>query len=215
MRLSKSLCVLAGISACASTASAAIVPFWRVNPITPAALAASPQLANAISVSLMVELTGGSLFNVAGLDLSGIPLLSGVQYYNHFLGADTIPTNALFPIFPDLEFDSYVATTAAYSQQPSIPGRLNGTGAAQVGTDGQYNVAWGATPNTGGTGSIEIARVTMLGFFPQISIPIPITNGLVADGLNPNVNVPLPPLPLPEPMSFAIAGLGVLALRRK
>lgn len=212
MSLSKSLTAVAVLGAAASAASAAIIPSWRVNTITPAAITANPALANAKSVSLMVELTGGSLFNVAGLDLAS--LLPGVTYFNQAgFGSDTRPNSGLFPIFPDLEFDSYVATTTA--QAPAVPGKLNGTGAADVGGTG-FNVAWGATPNTGGTGLLEIARITMFGA-EDGTTAIPLSNGLVADSLNPNANIAIPPIPvaIPEPMSFALAGLGLLALRRK
>jgi hypothetical protein len=204
------------LAAATSAASAAIIPSWRINPISPAAITANPQLANAMSVSLMVELTGGSLFNVGGLDLASV--LPGVTFFNQAnFGSDTRPNPSLFPLFPDVEFDSYVATTG--SQAPAVPGKLNGIGAADVGQSG-FNVAWGATPNTGGTGLLEIARITMLGGTGSAGVSsIPLSNGLVADSLNPNVNVALPPIPnpfvIPEPMSFALAGLGLLALRRK
>lgn len=204
------------LAAAASGADAAIIPSWRVNPIGPSAITVHPQLANALSVSLMVELTGGSLFNVAGLDLGS--LMPGMTFFNQpGFGLDSRPNSGLFPIFPDLEFDSYVATTT--SQAPAIPGKLNGTGAADVGQSG-FNVAWGATPNTGGTGLLEIARITMLGGNSVVTtVPIPLANGLIADSLNPNVNAALPPLPvpviIPEPLGFATAGFAFFVLRRK
>lgn len=209
MQTIKSIAATVLAAACASTASAAIIPSWRVNTISPAAIAASPQLANAVSVSLMVELTNGSLFNAAGLDLA--PLLFGVTFYNQSVfGSDTAPNPLLFPIFPDLEFDSYVGTTT--SQAPAVPGKLNGTGAAQVGTGGQFNVAWGATPNTGGSGPREIARITVDYLPPFVFIPM--MNGLVIDSLNPNTFVPLPPIIIPEPACVAALGLAVVLKRR-
>lgn len=229
MRFSKSIAALVVIGA-ASAASAAIIPSWRINPISPAAVTANPALAGAVSVSLMVELTDGSLFNVAGLDLDQIfEDASGgsyqPNYFNQAFGsANNKPNPGLVALFPDLAFDSYVATTNDASAA-ATPGRLNGTGAAQVG-DGAFNVAWGATPNTGGSGAgpLEIARITWLassGLVAGINTPVPgpgsqpVRGRVSGDSGGP---VALPPIPvgIPEPtMGIALAGLALLAVRRK
>lgn len=222
MSLIKSLSAVVVIGAAASAASAAIIPSWRINPISSAAVTANPSLAGAVSVSLLVELTGGSLFNVAGLDLD--PLFAGPgyapNYFNSGFGTDNSPPNpALVGLFPDLAFDSFVATTSA--QGASIAGRLNGVGSAQVGQGG-FNVAWGAAPNTGGTGVFEVARITWLassGVVAGGSTPVPLTptaRGRVSAEAGGPVALPPIPVSIPEPtMGIALAGLGLLALRRK
>lgn len=214
----KKLFVAFFVGAAAVTAQAAIIPSWRINPISSGAIIASPSLGSAISVSLMVELTDGSLFNAAGLDLTPVIGINGVQYYNHpAFGTDTTPPVGGPPIFPDLQFDSYVGTTSGSSQPPSIPGKLNGIGPAQVGSGGQFNVAWVANPNTGGTGPREIARITVLNAV-FASIDVPLSRGFVADSLNPNTNIPLPPIPIvaiPEPLGLSLVCLGAMALRRR
>ena len=75
-----------------------VVPSWRVNPFTLAALPANPELHGASSVSLVVTLTGNSLFNVAGMriDPGELPITG---YFNHPFGGDTTPYVPL-PIFP-------------------------------------------------------------------------------------------------------------------
>lgn len=216
MSFVKSLSAVAVIGAAASAASAAIVPSWRVNPISSAAIAARPDLANAISVSLMVELTGGSLFNVAGVNVQTTGALAGasiVQVDTLFGANDFRPSAALIGFAPAVEFDSYVHTTDA-NATPAVPGKYQGTGAAELRSTSAFNVSWGATPNTGGSGLLEIARITFLGAVPGFTA-VP---GEVRDNLNPNAAVALPPIPVavPEPtMGLALAGLGLLALRRK
>lgn len=198
-----------------SITAAAIIPSWRINPIP--IPPPSPDLANAFSVSLMVELTGGSLFNVAGLDLNEVFSRPYIDFYNQTpFGSDTPPNSGLFPIFPDLAYDTYVGTTT--NQAPSVPG--GNPQPASVGQDGKFRVAWGATPNTGGLGPREIARITIIDGGPAIGLTsVPITAGLVTDSLNPNTHVPLPPIPtpaafVPEPGMLALIAPLVLILRR-
>ncbi|MDW8261790.1 MAG: hypothetical protein RMJ35_04625 [Phycisphaerales bacterium] len=239
MSLSKSLTAVAVIGAAASAANAAIIPFWRVNPIPSSAIANSGGLltANSISVSLMVELTGNSLFNVAGLDLTsninGDPVLPGAVFFQRSGGG---ASNTQPPSQDDIDnspggvlaFDTYVCT-ADPALAAAVPGRLNGTGAGQIGsptlqTTGanrtalDFNVAWGSLPNTGSPGIFEIARITFAsGVFPG-STPIPFAKGRVSENTNPTQFVAFPPIPvaIPEPtVGFALAGLGLLAMRRK
>src|SRR5262245_6740425 len=124
--------------AAAPLASAAIIPSWRVNPISQAAIDNSGGLLQyAFSQSLMIELTNGSLFNVAGLDLDlGTPGLSGfLRFYQRIGGGASNgapPPPDLILTNPAAEFDTYVCTTIP-DEPAATPGRLNGTGAAQIG----------------------------------------------------------------------------------
>lgn len=213
-----SLAVTAGCMLSGAVASGAIIPSWRINSIP--SPAPSPALEGAYSVSLMVELTGGSQFGVAGLDLGAAFPSFPFTFFNQLpLGSDTKPNPSLVAMNPELAFDTYVGTTT--DQAPAILGKLNGLGAAQVGTAGRFNVAWAATPNTGGTGQLEIARITLLnaGGPTNLFLAIPPDAGLVRDTLNPATDVPLPPFPapgamVPEPMAVGVAALPLWLTRR-
>lgn len=205
------VCVV--LAASAPGAMAGISTRWRQNPIPQAAINDDPRLAIAASWSLLVDLTGTSLFNVGGLHLQITS--SHAMFYNHVLGGD-VPANPLvLSMFPSLEFDSYVSTTVGFAQAPSIPGRYIGPGAPLVGVDREFNAAWGATPNTGplhGTG-LEIARFTMV--FDHFATAFYTVNGEVRSSDDPNTAVtfrflgPIPIVPTtPEPTAAA----GVLAL---
>lgn len=212
MRTRRSLIAFATVAVWSATVLAAITPSWKVNSITPEAVALEPRLAGAVSVSLWVELDGGSQFYAAGVDLT--PLVPGAEYYNAPNWNLNFPPHLWEPLpSPPTLFDTYIAGGSSH-QNVSVAGRLNGNGQAVIGTGG-FNVAWGV-PASGGTEPIEIARITFLGSNgfaiapPGQGIPIPISSGLVLDDLNPNQSVALPPLPIvvPEPT----AALSVLAL---
>lgn len=217
MSRTRTIVVSAAVGLSASIAGAAITPRWVENPIAPAAIVEEPLLANARSFSLVVDLSGASLFNVAGLRLDQTDL-PGVTLYNHPFGVDTPPAAPFIPVFPALAYDTYVATTLGSLQAPSVPGKYEGPGAAVVGQNGEINVSWGATPASGplgGTG-LEIARITLLGIPPGFPIFVPNIRGEVRASDAPNVAVPLPPL-IPEPGSLALAAAGVAGatLRRR
>lgn len=208
------------------SASAGIVPSWRVNPISSALQNRIPDLNGALSISLMVELDAASLFYDAGLDLSAA--LPSALYYNHAaFGSDIRPRLGLSGslIFPELYFDTYVASTTD-DQWPVLQGRLNGTGAAQVGVNGadggEFNAAWNAAPGTGGPGRWEVARITFLASsnlaFDPLGTPISPGDGYVRDNLNPTQSISLPPIPvvvIPEPVAAITFAAICLCLRRR
>lgn len=215
--------VVATLLTAVSTADAAISSRWRRNAITPAAIAARPQLAGAVSVSLVVTLTGGSLFNGAALSFSAKDVEVNGFFNQSPFGSDAAPSPALFSLFPDLEFDTYVSTTDG--QTPAIFGRLTGSGPALLGTTAgpfgpqEMNVAWAATPNTGPTGGVdlEIARVTYFAtsfYTTEFTVPV---SGYVYDSINPNTNIFVPPFPnfqVPEPNCCGLIAASLLMCRR-
>jgi hypothetical protein len=219
------VCVCATLGS-AFVARAAITPSWRVNPITPAAIQFNPSLANACSLSLVVSLTGESLFNVAGLKIDQTDL-PGAQYFQHIFG-DTWPTWPTFDPsqFPDLPYDTHVFTTQPQFSQPpgqlaGVPGRYVGTGFALVGRDGEFNVAWGAMPATGPLGgtNLEIARITFLnaGAITELTMPI---LGEVRSSDAPTIAVEIPPMPLPaayvpEPVALSTLSAATIILWRR
>jgi hypothetical protein len=189
-----------------SSAEAALTAKWRRNPITPAALAANPQLATAVSVSLVVTLTGDSLFNVAGMKFTANDVEVNGFFNQVPFGSDHKPNAALVAAFPDLEFDTYVATTT--DQIATVPGRYVGTGAALVSAPNEINVAWGATPNTGPLGGVdlEVARVTYFGIAQYSGDFTVAIEGAIRDSVNPNTDIPIPRFPnfqIPEPSCAA------------
>lgn len=218
MSFVKSLSAVVVLGAAASAATAGITPSWRVNPISAAAIAADPRLNGAISVSLLVNLSGASLFNVAGLIITqgDLPGAEFIQVDTLFGPNDFRPSAALIGFAPAVEFDTYVHTTND-AQSPAIPGPYVATGAAVLRSSTSFDVAWGALPNTGPLNgqNLEIARLTFRNVVPGFT-PV---RGEVRAGDDPNTAVFLPPIPVavPEPTTLGLAalGLGLISLRRR
>jgi hypothetical protein len=225
MSLVKSLSAVVVLGAAVSTASAGISASWRQNNI-PGSIAA---LNGYVSYSLVVNLSGNSLFNVAGLRINPSDL-PGVEYYHDAFGAagqNAPGLSALFPSFPALEFDTYVS--AAGGGSTLVPGRYEDPGAAQIGNatspdpsiaaaPGQVNIAWGgANSGTLGAQGLEIARLTFRA--PGLTSGFTNVRGEVRASDDLNTAVPLPPLPvaIPEPATLGLAalGLGLVSLRRR
>jgi hypothetical protein len=210
MSLVKSLSAVTALGLAATAANAGISAAWveRTGPAQPA---------GARTFSLVVSLTGSSLFNVAGfkLDQTDLPGMEVVQVDTILGPNDFKPTAGLITLTPAVEFDTYVTNTDGTN--PSIPGKYIGTGAAELRSTTAFNVAWGATPNTGPAGgaNLEIARISLRnvlnGFTP--------VQGEVRSSDDPNTAVPLPPIPvaIPEPATLGLAaiGLGLVSLRRR
>lgn len=211
-RLAVVAAAIAAIPWCA--ASSEIIPHWHVEPISAAAIQENPALADATNVRLLVTLTGTSLFNVAGFDWDQ-HTYPGARFFNHPAGGDTGPL--WIPIYPALAYDTSVSTTNP-AQAPSVPGGYLGPGPPNIGFNGDLNVAWGATPNTGPAGGVDlmIMNVTFLNGGPLVLVDV---TGEVRSGDAPNVITPLPPMPVPagavpEPaVALPLCLIGV-ALRR-
>jgi hypothetical protein len=194
-----------------SGSSAGITPRWVV--IGPGA---PNQPAGVTTLSLVVDLTGSSLFNVANLKLTLPP---GQTFYQNGVGSDTYPGPNLVTIFPALAYDTYVSTTLGFAQAPAIPGRAFDPGPANVGNtppgdNRDFDVAWGATPNTGplnGTG-LEIARISFFG----VGFPSYDPRSAVFSSDDPNTPVFIPdPIPEPATALAAACGLGLVLMRRR
>jgi hypothetical protein len=174
---------------------------------------------------LVVDLTGTSLFNVANL-LARLP--AGSTYYNNAFNGDSTPNPAIVAAFPEAAYDTYVGTTLGFAQAPAVPGRAFEPGTANVGTqppgaNRDFDVAWGATPNSGpplGTG-LEIARLTVLGggvpdVMDQSELPGGGTSvSAVFSSDAPNDAVEIPEIPEPATFGIAALGLGLASLRRR
>jgi hypothetical protein len=160
------------------SASAAITAFFVPNPISQAAIAADPALANMQSWSLMATNTDGHWAS-AGVRLT---LPAGNVYYQTPLtrgGGDTHPNPALFALFPESEFDTYVSSARNQLGQnpPAILGPYPENdpplsfGGATDPVPGRFSVSWGDPQATSGPGSgtYEILRIT----FPRsVSTPV-------------------------------------------
>jgi hypothetical protein len=171
MHLIKSIAAAAtAIGISASVAAAAIQPrFVIIGPGVPG------QPAGVTTYSVVVDLSGISLFNVANM-LATLP--PGSTFYQAPFGSDTAPNPAIVAVFPETAYDTYVSTTLGFAQAPAIPGRAFEPGPANVGNqppgdNRTFDVAWGATPNSGppmGQG-LEIARLSVIGGgVPQIDV---------------------------------------------
>lgn len=185
-------------------------------PIPQAAIDDDPRLAIAACLSLQVDLAGPSLFSAAGVRFVVAP---GAQFYNHTFGTSTTPNPALFPLFPGVEFDTYVGTTLGFAQAPVVPGRYLGPGAAVVGEGAVFDVAWGAWPSTGpiGAQSREIARLTVI-FERYQSVGIT-AGGEFRSSDQPTVVVPFLPLTgflsptTPEPVNVCLVFSALFAVK--
>jgi hypothetical protein len=171
----------------------------------------------------LVELTGGSLFNVAGLNLDdGVTgALPGARFYqNLHPGCSDIAAPMQIgpqPLPPAAVADTYVrgpATDVPVTAFGPI-GNFNlqvSSGFNAIGE--RFNVSWGSTPNSGGNGIFEIAHMTIVNAQPGFT-PITLQFGRVRDSINPNVDVSIPPIPvtIPEPASYLV--LCTIALHRR
>jgi hypothetical protein len=186
-------CFLAAVLV-ATPLPAAVIPTWRVNSITAAATNADPLLAGAVSVSLLITLSSGSQFNVAGLDLHGLTS-QGVRLYNAGSGGEP-PDPSQIPPNPHYEFDTYVTSP---TRRSVVTFAYTGQHAAEFGPE-RFNAAWGTIPADGSDGLHEIARVTLIG--PLIPGVTSVAGGVRSND-EPNVGVAVPALPfaiVPEPM---------------
>ena len=229
MRYLAASCALAGAALVATDASAALTAQWVRNTITPAALAAEPQLASMQSWSLRVTNTDGHWAS-AGLRAQ---LPAGNVFYNTPPtrgGGDTHPNPAFFAVFPDVEFDTYVSSARNQlgANAPAILGAFpendppQSFGGSTDPVPGRFSVAWGDPQATSGPGpgTYEVARLTFPTAVNPGDIVVNINN--VGQGGNwsrtsqvsPDQTIEIPDIPEPASLGL-VAAAGLLAIRRR
>jgi hypothetical protein len=229
MRYLAASCALAGAALVATDASAALTATWVRNTITAAAIGADASLANMQSWSLRATNTDGHWAS-AGLRAQ---LPAGNAFYNTLPtrgGGDTHPNPAFFPVFPDLEFDTYVssARNQAGANAPAILGAFpendppQSFGGPTDPVPGRFSVAWGDPQATSGPGpgTYEVVRLTFPTAVNPGDIVVNINN--VGQGGNwsrtsqvtPDSTIEIPDIPEPASLGL-VAAAGLLALRRR
>ena len=229
MRYLAASCALAGAALVATDASAALTAQWVRNTITPGAIAADGQLANMQSWSLQVTNTDGHWAS-AGLRAQ---LPAGNAFYNTPPargGGDTHPNPAFFPVFPELEFDTYVSSARNQlgANAPAILGAFpendppQSFGGPTDAIPGRFSVAWGDPQATSGPGpgTYEVVRLTFPSSVNPGDIVVNINN--VGQGGNwsrtsqvtPDATIEIPDIPEPASLGL-VAAAGLLAIRRR
>ena len=127
---------------------------WQPVPISPAAIADDPQLADMVTFDLIVTTTAD--WNSAGLR---VVMPAGAAFYNHPQGGQTAPNPTLLPLFPALGFDTYVNGPGGFSSPPVILGPFpEGPPPAIFGLT-ELSVSWGDLLFSA-AGEYHIARLT-------------------------------------------------------
>lgn len=202
----------------AAAVPAAVTPSWRVNTINLPPILEFPELANARSISLMVEVTGNSTFAGGGIEIP-VSYLDLYQWRRFGNDAMDRPTAAEIGQFPTAFYDT--------SSTPAIVGPLNGSGPPLLGTtnlqpssgDHRFgtlvNISWAPLSQSG---FFEVFTMTVGGTKAD-STPVPIEFGNVRDGLAPTHRIGLPPIPIamqfPEAAIAGYIGFSALALLQR
>lgn len=222
MRLGKAFLAAAACGVMASSASAALTAEWVKNTITPAAITADPALASMQSWSLRVTNTDGHWAS-AGLRVT---LPAGNVFYQTPAtrgGGDTHPNPAFFPVFPEVEFDTYVssARNQAGANAPAILGAYpenqppQSFGGATDAIPGTFAISWGDPQATSGPGpgTYEVARLT----FPNaVGAGDWVLDTSQTSQVAPDSTITVPEIPIPEPASLGLlAAAGLLVTRRR
>ncbi len=190
---------VAVVATCAAGARGAIHFNFTANPISAAAIAQDPALANMQSWDLNA-ITDGDWASAGVL----MTLPAGMNFYNHAFGGNTRPSPALIAVFPGLEFDTYVSSPAdtGASGAPAILGGYP-EGDPMSLSGNVISVSWGdLVPDAPGT--FRIMRFTWpQGILPDLLQGPP--NGSRTSQVNPDSTVLIF---VPEP---ATLGLGAAA----
>src|SRR5436190_1796888 len=136
------------------TLTTALVPV----PISSAAIAADPNLANYKTYDVKVTVDPGEKW--ISMDLKAT--LTAGNFYNvdDAHGGSTIAIPELWSRFPNAEFDTFVSKSGF--QKPIILGEYQPTIAnGGVFKDKETNVSFGSLPPDTGTGTFTVARLTV------------------------------------------------------
>lgn len=216
--LLRALVTVSVTSACAPSAPAAITAFWRPVTITPAAIANDPVLANMQTFDLMVTTDG----NWASAGMRAV-LPGSNRFYKNALGGNTRPGPAFLPLFPALEFTTYVTApgdTGAAGAPSVLGGFPEGSptslGDAGAPIPGTFSMSWGDLV-VDAPGTYEIARLT----FPQGILPNvinindtgPTGNYSNTSQVTPDSTTEIPDIP--EPGALALVSMAALAIARR
>jgi len=229
MRLGTSVLALAVAATVSTAAYAAITPQLVEVPISAAAKAADPTLANARSFDLRANTTADDAWASGDLVAN---TQNGASFYQAALGGNTA-NSTFWPIVAQNQYDTFVTAPkfgGAGGANTIVLGSSNPGGPTPVFTTSNLNVSWGNTNVTPGPYSGEdatVARITLLGLAPGAT-PIVITGanpaafahlvGKVGSTLTPTNSPTFDfSVVVPEPASAALMGLGLgaIALRRR
>jgi hypothetical protein len=222
MRLGTAILAAAACGVMATSASAALTATWVPVTISQAAITADPTLATMQSWSLRATNTDG---HWASAGLRATLPAGGVFYQTPPArgGGDSHPNPAFFPVFPEVEFDTYIssARNQAGANAPAVLGAYpendppQSFGGATDAVPGRFSVSWGDPQATSGPGpgTYEIARLT----FPVGMIPTINPAGQPASQtsqVSPDQTIVVPPIPEPASLGL-LAAAGLLAIRRR
>lgn len=177
--------------------------YWTSTPISAAAVANDPALANYQVFDLMVQLRGNQ-FSFGGLRMN----LPGGSVYNHPFGSNIPPAPAAVAQFPALEFDTFVSVpppaTCLVRDALAITGIPIMSGSVIDVSMFSNN----SIPPQPLFGEFLIGRFTV----PSNVIP-QVNPASFVEVIGPNLRTPIPPIP--EPVSTVMLLCGLISLQHR
>jgi len=162
------------------------------------------------SWDLVVTIEGDDAWTVAGGAVVGAPwiVLEGATFYQDPVGSDGPPNPMFFPVFPDLEWDSFYTTHLGWPNTAG-QGLAPGFAVGPINEPTQLIADWFWTPDGNFyPGTFTIARATVIPESPWVGY-VDVQVG----------SLDTPPelysMIIPEPTSLALLALGGLALIRR
>lgn len=178
------LATLAATVSAGGMARAAIIGSVLQVPVSPAAVAADPQLAGAIVLDVFATLVNGDRFNVAAIYAEPVGQAS---FYQHPLGGVQEPSAGAVSLFPALGFDTFLAVPVGATFSAG-GGFINPVPRFD---EQRLDIVWSAQSAVGPTsGTHRVARVTILdgiatgyvdlrsALLPGVSVIVPLDNAI-------------------------------------
>ena len=131
-----------------------ITPSLVQVPISSAAIAADPSLANDKSYDLQVTVDSGERW----LSTDVVVSLSKGSFYESSSADQQYAQSNLWSVFPQLQFDTFLSSSNF--GKPVILGSYQPTSSKPVFTSTQVNASWGAFSDSG-TGTFTVGRFTV------------------------------------------------------